>query len=116
MDAVVAKALLPTTRCTSTSRRWGGSSPAQRPMSSAEAPTPLTDGEVRRIEKARNEIVLKHGDLPNLAMPAMTMAFDVADKKMLDDLKVGAKVRFNADLIKGSHRDVHRACPMTWRA
>lgn len=75
--------------------------PAQHPMPSAEAPTPLTDGVVQRVDKARNEIVLKHGDLPNLAMPAMTMAFDVADKKMLDDLKVGAKVRFNANLIKG---------------
>ena len=75
--------------------------PAQHPKPLAETSMPLTDGEVRRIDKARNEIVLKHGDLPSLGMPAMTMAFDVADKQMLDALKVGAKVRFNANLIKG---------------
>ena len=34
-------------------------------------------------------------------MPAMTMGFDVANKKMLEGLKVGDKVRFQAEMVKG---------------
>jgi Cu(I)/Ag(I) efflux system membrane protein CusA/SilA len=34
-------------------------------------------------------------------MPAMTMGFEVADKKMLDGLKVGDKVKFQAESING---------------
>jgi len=61
---------------------------------------PLVNGEVKKVDKARGEVVLKHGDLPNLGMPAMTMAFS-ADKTMLDKLNVGDKVRFNAEMVKG---------------
>jgi Cu(I)/Ag(I) efflux system membrane protein CusA/SilA len=68
---------------------------------SAAATVPLVDGEVRRLDLSTGLIVLRHGDLPNLAMPAMTMGFEVADKKMLDGLKVGDKVRFQAEMIKG---------------
>ena len=31
----------------------------------------------------------------------MTMGFDVADKKMLDGLKVGDKVKFQAEMVNG---------------
>jgi len=62
---------------------------------------PLVEGEVRALDLAKGVVVLKHGDIPNLAMPAMTMGFDVADKKMLDGLKVGDKVRFQAEMVKG---------------
>lgn len=68
---------------------------------SASAAMPLVDGEVRKLDPATGLIVLRHGDIPNLAMPAMTMGFEVADKKMLDGLKVGDKVRFQAGMVKG---------------
>lgn len=72
------------------------------PGTGASAATmPLVDGEVRKIDVQKNLIVLRHGDIPNLAMPAMTMGFEVADKKMLDGLKVGDKVKFQAEAIKG---------------
>ena len=67
----------------------------------AQAAMPLVDGEVRKLDLAKGMVVLRHGDIPNLAMPPMTMGFDVADKKMLDGLKVGDKVRFQAEMIKG---------------
>jgi Cu/Ag efflux protein CusF len=73
---------------------------ASAPASSAAA-MPLVAGEVRKLDPATGLIVLRHGDIPNLAMPAMTMGFDVADKKMLDGLKVGDKVRFQAEMVKG---------------
>lgn len=34
-------------------------------------------------------------------MSAMTMAFDVADKKMLKGIKAGDKVRVRVDSVKG---------------
>ena len=68
---------------------------------SAPMAMPLVDAEVRKLDPSTGLIVLRHGDIPNLAMPAMTMGFDVADKKMLDGLKVGDKVRFQAEMIKG---------------
>ena len=66
----------------------------------AEVPA-LVDGEVRKLDPEKGLIVLKHGDLPNLGMPPMTMGFDVTDKKMLKGLKVGDKVKFQAQMIGG---------------
>ena len=56
-------------------------------------------------------MTLRHGPMPNLDMPAMTMVFKVADPKMLDGLKEGDKVKFAADKVNGAyHRDGHRGC------
>ena len=68
---------------------------------SSAAAMPLVNGEVRKLDLATGLIVLRHGDIPNLAMPAMTMGFEIADKKMLDGFKVGDKVLFQAELVKG---------------
>ena len=59
----------------------------------------LTEGEVERVDKEHGEVVINHGDLPNLGMPAMTMAFNVADKRISD--RLSDKVRFNAEIKKG---------------
>jgi Cu(I)/Ag(I) efflux system protein CusF len=56
----------------------------------------FTVGEIRRINKETKRITLRHGEIKSLEMPAMTMAFGVRDPKMLEDLKVGDKVRFQA--------------------
>jgi Cu(I)/Ag(I) efflux system protein CusF len=64
---------------------------------SGNAPTaPQTDGEVRKVDKENNKITLKHGEITNLGMPAMTMVFRVNDAALLDTVQVGAKVRFTA--------------------
>ena len=75
--------------------------PMKPSASASAAAMPLVNGEVRKLDPATGLIVLRHGDIPNLAMPAMTMGFEVADKKMLDGLKVGDKVKFQAEAIKG---------------
>lgn len=73
-----------------------------RPPTAASTPAmPLVQGEVRKVDVAKGLVVLRHGDIPNLAMPPMTMGFDVADPRMLDGLKVGEKVRFQAQVIRG---------------
>lgn len=67
----------------------------------AQSSMPLVDAVVKKVDPARRMIVLKHGDIPNLGMPAMTMGFDVADPKMLKAVKAGDKVRFQADMVAG---------------
>jgi Cu(I)/Ag(I) efflux system protein CusF len=62
-----------------------------------------SDGEVRKVDLAQGKVTLRHGPLANLDMPAMTMVFTVADKKLLDGLKEGDKVRFNADKKDGTY-------------
>jgi Cu/Ag efflux protein CusF len=61
---------------------------------------PLVEGEIRKLDAATGLIVLNHNDIPNLGMPAMTMGFQVADRKMLSGFSAGDKVRFQAEMIK----------------
>jgi Cu(I)/Ag(I) efflux system membrane protein CusA/SilA len=71
------------------------------PAAGQQAGAMMTDAVVQKIDAAKGLIVLKHGDIPNLAMPAMTMGFDVADRKMLDPFKSGDRVRFHVEVVKG---------------
>jgi len=67
--------------------------------------TPASDyseGEVRRVDKDAGKITVKHGPIANLEMTAMSMVFRVSDPAMLDQVKVGDKVRFKADKIQGA--------------
>lgn len=69
---------------------------------SAPAATPQSDGEVRKIDMAQGKVTLRHGPLVNLDMPGMTMVFTVLDKKLLEGLKTGDKVKFTADKKDGA--------------
>ncbi len=71
------------------------------PAASAAA-APMTDGEVRKVDKEQGKVTLKHGPIANLDMPGMTMVFKVVDAKVLDNLKAGDKVRFAADKVNGA--------------
>ena len=62
----------------------------------------LSEAEVRKVDKDAAKITLKHGEIKNLDMPAMTMVFQVKDKAMLDQVKAGDKVRFTADKVGGT--------------
>jgi Cu(I)/Ag(I) efflux system periplasmic protein CusF len=59
-------------------------------------------GEVVKIDKPAGKITLKHGPIKTLDMDAMTMVFRVADPALLDKVKVGDKVRFEADRVNGA--------------
>ncbi|WP_304308944.1 copper-binding protein [Pseudacidovorax intermedius] len=67
----------------------------------ADAPLPQVEGEVRRVDAAQGRITLRHGDIPNLDMGAMTMVFRVRDPALLKDVKAGDKVRFTAQMVDG---------------
>lgn len=60
------------------------------------AQSDLTDGEVRKVDKAAGKITLRHGEIRNLNMPPMTMVFGVKDRTLLDRVKPGDAVRFGA--------------------
>ena len=57
----------------------------------------ISEGEVRRVDKEGRKITLRHGPLVNLDMPGMTMVFQVKDPAMVDQVKVGDKVKFRAE-------------------
>lgn len=70
------------------------------PLTSAAAGA-MADGEVRKVDKDAGKITMKHGPIPNLEMPGMTMVFRVKDAAMLDQVKAGDKVRFAAEKVGG---------------
>src|SRR5262245_5129151 len=66
------------------------------------AQAPMVDGQVTKIDEAAGKITLKHGPIKKLDMnEGMTMVFRVQDRAMLKQVKVGDKVRFDADRING---------------
>ena len=69
------------------------------PPGDAQLPSTMTDAEVRKVDKDAARITLRHGEIRNLDMPAMTMVFQVRDKGMLNKVKAGDKVRFAADKV-----------------
>jgi len=78
------------------------SEPASQ-RAAAEAPTltELSDGEIRKVDKAAGKLTIKHGPLKNLDMPGMTMVFQVKDQALLDKVQAGDKVRFRAENESG---------------
>lgn len=69
----------------------------------AAAGAQAADGEVRKIDLDQGKITLKHGEIKNLEMPAMTMVFRVRDKAALAGLAVGDRVLFDAQKIDGQY-------------
>lgn len=61
----------------------------------------MTYGEVRKIDKEAGKLTLKHERIENLDMPGMTMIFRVKENNMLDNIRVGEKIRFKAVKDKG---------------
>ena len=58
---------------------------------------------MRRIDAAAGRITLRHGPIPNLDMPGMTMPFQVKDAALLQGLKEGSRIRFAAEKINGQY-------------
>jgi Cu/Ag efflux protein CusF len=64
---------------------------------------PWAEAEVRRIDARGNRLSLRHGPIPNLDMPPMTMFFQVSDPAMLEQVKVGDRIRFSADKVNNQY-------------
>jgi Cu/Ag efflux protein CusF len=66
------------------------------------AQSALIDGQVTKIDTSAGKITLKHGPIKKLDMDeGMTMMFRVQDPAMLKQVKVGDKVKFDAERVKG---------------
>lgn len=66
--------------------------------SAALAQSPAIDGEVKKIDESAAKITLKHGPAKSLGMDEpMTMVYRVKDPAMLKQVKVGDKVKFEAE-------------------
>ena len=81
-----------------------GTSHAAAPSAQAEHQgAALTEGEVRKVDKEAKKLTIRHGPIANLDMPAMTMVFQVQDAAILDSVKTGDKIRFNAEKSGGAY-------------
>ena len=71
------------------------------PRTSA-AQSAMVNGQVTKIDEAAGKITLRHGPIKKLDMDeGMTMVFRVQDPAMLKQVKVGDKVKFDADRVNG---------------
>lgn len=62
----------------------------------------LNDGQVTKVDASAHKITLKHGPLKKFDMDEpMTMVFRAQDPVMLKAVKVGDKVKFDAEKING---------------
>ena len=75
----------------------------KRTSGDAVAALPSSQAEVRKVDTAAGKITLRHGEIPNLEMPPMTMVFQVRDPSLLTRVKAGNKVRFTADKVNGAY-------------
>ena len=68
----------------------------------AFAQSTLVEGQVTKIDESAGKVTLRHGPIKKLEMDdGMTMVFRVQDPAMLKGVKVGDKVKFDADRVDG---------------
>ena len=60
-----------------------------------------TKGVVNKVDAKAKKVTIKHEDLKNLDMPAMTMVFRVEDPVLLEKLKEGSNIEFVAERVNG---------------
>lgn len=69
---------------------------------SVVAQTAMSDGQVQKIDEGAGKITLKHGPIKDLDMDMpMTMVYPVKDPLLLQGLKPGDKVKFQAERVNG---------------
>ena len=69
-------------------------------VASAQA---LVAAEVKKIDKAQSRIMLKHDEIKQFDMPALTGTYKVSDPAMLDKVHVGDHVRFSLDRVNNQY-------------
>lgn len=69
--------------------------PASTPAPTTAADAVMTAGEITRVDKRGSKLTIRHEDIKNLDMPAMTMVFVLKDATQLAQFNPGDKVRFH---------------------
>jgi Cu/Ag efflux protein CusF len=54
-------------------------------------------GEVTRVDRAGARVGIRHGEIPALDLPPMTMNYRVRDAAMLEGVSPGDRVRFTVE-------------------
>ncbi|MDZ4099748.1 MAG: copper-binding protein [Methylophilaceae bacterium] len=78
-----------------------GEMPMSDHHTSPAAVTKPTEADVRKVYLDTGKVTLKHDEIKNLEMPAMTMQFLVKEKAMLKGIVAGDKVLFTAEMVSG---------------
>ena len=74
------------------------------PLGAALAQAADINGEVKKIDEGAGKITLKHGPARSLGMDEpMTMVYRVKDPALLTQVKVGDKVKFEAQEGDGGY-------------
>jgi Cu/Ag efflux protein CusF len=81
-----------------TTAAWIGLAMAALP---AAASSHVIDGQVTKIDQSAGKITLRHGPIKKFDMDSMSMVFRVQDPAMLKGVKVGDKIKFEADRVNG---------------
>ncbi|WP_301103136.1 copper-binding protein [Propionivibrio sp.] len=68
----------------------------------AASTSPLSEGTVKKVDRAAGKVTLAHGPLVNLGMPAMSMVFRVREAAWIEQMKEGDRIRFLADTVNGT--------------
>ncbi len=69
---------------------------AAAPSAAEAAAAHMAEGEVREIDKENSKLTLRRGPIKHLEMSGMTMVFQVPEAALLDNVRVGDKVRIAA--------------------
>lgn len=69
----------------------------------AAAQGAMADGEIRKVDMDAQKLTIKHGPVPSMDMPPMTMVYRVKDPAMLGKVKQGDKVKFDAEKVGGQY-------------
>lgn len=84
-------------------------SAAPAPEAATAAPGPaadqqkvMTNGEVTRWNASTGKVTIRHEEIKNLDMPAMTMVFALKNPDDGASLKAGDKVRFHVEAVNGA--------------
>ncbi|MDB5855308.1 MAG: hypothetical protein JWR22_3349 [Herminiimonas sp.] len=64
----------------------------------------MSEGVVQAVDSAAKSVTLNHGPIKSktVEMPGMTMQFPVQNASLLAKVKVGDKVKFNVENVKGT--------------
>ena len=72
------------------------------PAAATSTDTAMTAGEVTRVDARTGKLTIRHEDIKNLGMPAMTMVFELSDAAKAVPIKAGDKVLFQVESKEGA--------------
>lgn len=65
--------------------------------------TALANGTIKKVDRQTEMLTIEHGELKDVGMPAMTMAYKAKDAAMVTGVKEGEKVKFRLENLNGTY-------------